>query len=84
MEIKHGRLSMAAFLGVITTYSGLRFPGYLSLAEEIKFSDIPGGAISSWAVRALVFFFMLCFGHANAVAPPRLVRPPSEFPHSLT
>merc|ERR1719364_213825 len=49
MEIKHGRLSMAAFLGVITTYSGMRWPGYLSQVEEIKFSDIPGGAISSWA-----------------------------------
>jgi len=49
MEIKHGRLSMAAFLGVITTYSGARWPGYLSQVEEIKFSDIPGGAISSWA-----------------------------------
>ena len=52
MEIKHGRLSMAAFLGVITTYSGLRWPGYLSTSENIKFEDIPGGAISSWAVRA--------------------------------
>jgi len=49
MEIKHGRLSMAAFLGVITTYSGIRFPGYLSEAEQIKFTDIPGGAIASWA-----------------------------------
>jgi len=49
MEIKHGRLSMAAFLGVVTTYSGARWPGYLSQVEEIKFSDIPGGAISSWA-----------------------------------
>jgi hypothetical protein len=49
MEIKHGRLSMAAFLGVITTYSGLRWPGYLSTSEDIKFSDLPGGAISSWA-----------------------------------
>jgi len=49
MEIKHGRLAMAAFLGVITTYSGARWPGYLSKVEEIQFSDIPGGAISSWA-----------------------------------
>eukprot|EP00326_Haptolina_ericina_P009293 CAMPEP_0181225402 /NCGR_PEP_ID=MMETSP1096-20121128/31669_1 /TAXON_ID=156174 ORGANISM="Chrysochromulina ericina, Strain CCMP281" /NCGR_SAMPLE_ID=MMETSP1096 /ASSEMBLY_ACC=CAM_ASM_000453 /LENGTH=270 /DNA_ID=CAMNT_0023318605 /DNA_START=45 /DNA_END=857 /DNA_ORIENTATION=- len=66
MEIKHGRLSMAAFLGVITTYSGLRFPGYLSLAEEIKFSDIPGGAISSWAALPtsawiqIVLFISFC------------------------
>merc|ERR1719258_967071 len=49
MEIKHGRLAMAGFLGVVTTYSGLRWPGYLSTSEEIKFSDLPGGAISSWA-----------------------------------
>jgi len=57
MEIKHGRLAMAAFLGVIVTYSGIRFPGYLSLTDGIpqsgapalKFEDIPGGAISSWA-----------------------------------
>jgi light-harvesting complex I chlorophyll a/b binding protein 1 len=49
MEIKHGRMAMAAFLGVITTYSGMRWPGYLSTAENIKFTDIPGGAIASWA-----------------------------------
>lgn len=66
MEIKHGRLAMAAFLGVITTYSGLRFPGYLSLAEEIKFSDLPGGAISSWAALPtsawlqIVLFISFC------------------------
>jgi len=59
MEIKHGRLSMAAFLGVITTYNGIRFPGYLSKAEGIKFSDLPGGAISSWAALPTAAWFQI-------------------------
>merc|ERR1712046_55127 len=48
MEIKHGRLAMAAVVGVLTTEAGIRFPGYLSVSQDIKFSDLPGGAISSW------------------------------------
>merc|ERR1719482_745224 len=66
MEIKHGRLAMAAFLGVVTTYSGARWPGYLSKAEGIKFSDLPGGAISSWAALPtaawiqIVLFVSIC------------------------
>ena len=59
MEIKHGRLSMAAFLGVITTYSGLRWPGYLSTSMDLKFSDIPGGAISSWAALPAAAWFQI-------------------------
>merc|ERR1719316_328852 len=42
IEIKHGRLSMAATLGVIVTEAGIRFPGYISLSEDIKFADVPG------------------------------------------
>jgi len=66
MEIKHGRLAMAAVAGVLTTYSGIRFPGYLSTAQNIKFSDIPGGAIASWAALPaaawfqIVLFITLC------------------------
>jgi len=59
MEIKHGRLAMAGFLGVVTTYSGIRFPGYLSKAEEIKFEDLPGGAISSWAALPTAAWFQI-------------------------
>jgi light-harvesting complex I chlorophyll a/b binding protein 1 len=47
MEIKHGRAAMLGFLGVITTESGLRFPGYLSPSADLKFSDMPGGALAS-------------------------------------
>lgn len=49
MEIKHGRFAMAAVLHVVLTEAGIRWPGYLSLAEDIKFSDMPGGTIASWA-----------------------------------
>ena len=59
MEIKHGRLSMAAFLGVITTYSGLRWPGYLSTSMDLKFEDIPGGAIASWAALPAAAWFQI-------------------------
>jgi light-harvesting complex I chlorophyll a/b binding protein 1 len=42
MEIKHGRIAMLATLGVIVTEAGIRFPGYISLSQDLKFSDIPG------------------------------------------
>merc|ERR1719434_407576 len=42
IEIKHGRLSMAACLGVIVTEAGVKLPGYISFSQDIKFSEIPG------------------------------------------
>merc|ERR1719486_1214844 len=42
IEIKHGRFSMAATLGVIVTEAGIRFPGYISIDQDLKFSDVPG------------------------------------------
>jgi light-harvesting complex I chlorophyll a/b binding protein 1 len=49
MEIKHGRFAMAACLHVFLTEAGIRWPGYLSIAEDIKFTDMPGGTWASWA-----------------------------------
>jgi light-harvesting complex I chlorophyll a/b binding protein 1 len=59
MEIKHGRLAMAGFLGAITTYSGIRFPGYLSVEKNILFSDMPGGPIASWAALPTAAWFQI-------------------------
>merc|ERR1719387_2434274 len=38
IEIKHGRLSMAATLGIIVTEAGLKLPGYISYSQDLKFS----------------------------------------------
>lgn len=42
IEIKHGRLAMAATLGVITTEAGVRLPGYLSYSQDLPYADVPG------------------------------------------
>ena len=49
LEIKHGRIAMLACLGIFTTEAGFRWPGYLSKSLDLKFSDIPGGALDSYA-----------------------------------
>jgi len=42
LEIKHGRISMAACLGVIVTEAGIRLPGSLSISQGISYADMPG------------------------------------------
>jgi len=46
IEIKHGRLAMAATLGVIVTEAGIRFPGYLG--GGLDFADVPGSLGGAW------------------------------------
>lgn len=46
-ELKHGRIAQLAFLGNIVVLSGMRFPGYLSNSENIKFSDLPNHGIEA-------------------------------------
>ena len=42
VEIKHGRIAMMATLGYIAQET-VDFPGYLSISQNIKFSDVPNG-----------------------------------------
>jgi hypothetical protein len=42
VEIKHGRISMLAVLGHITTTGGVHFPGNVDMSG-LKFSDVPDG-----------------------------------------
>ena len=71
LEIKHGRIAMLATLGVITTEAGFRWPGYLSKSLDLKFSDVPGGALDSYAavpalgwlqIVGFVIFLELAYG----------------------
>merc|ERR1711878_162976 len=52
IEIKHGRVSMLACIGYIVP-EYVRFPGYLSPSEGIKFSDVPNGLGALSKVPAL-------------------------------
>ena len=47
MEIKHGRAAMLGFLHVIAIEAGVRMPGYLSVSQDLKFSDVPAGCFAS-------------------------------------
>jgi light-harvesting complex I chlorophyll a/b binding protein 1 len=77
MEIKHGRIAMAACLHVYITEAGIRWPGYLSFAEDIKFSDMPGGTIASWAALPnlawlqIVLVFALLDNSVNGQDPTK-------------
>merc|ERR1719245_2118286 len=69
---------MLAFLGHLVTSLGIRFPGYLSTTEDIKFEDIPAGlgAVAKIPSAGLLQIFLLCgflelsgFKRAEGAAP---------------
>merc|ERR1719331_3516980 len=79
LEIKHGRIAMLACVGVITTEAGIRFPGYLSKSLDLKFADVPGGALDSYAavpvlgwfqIVAFVSFLELAYGAVDPKKEP--------------
>lgn len=60
VEVKHGRIAMAATTGYIAQ-SCFRFPGYLSPSSELKFADIPNGIKGLAAVPPLGLAQILLF-----------------------
>jgi hypothetical protein len=65
-EIKHGRVSMLAFLGFITNYAGVRLPGDIDFSGT-SFESIPSGAAALSAVpkgglvQIIAFVYILEF-----------------------
>lgn len=60
VEIKHGRIAMAATTGYIAQEC-LRWPGYLSTSADVKFADIPNGIKGLAAVPPLGLAQILLF-----------------------
>merc|ERR1712176_1751073 len=52
VEVKHGRVSMLACIGYIVP-EYVRFPGYLSPSEDLRFADVPSGLAALSKVPAL-------------------------------
>lgn len=61
VERKHGRIAMMAMVGVLVHNADIEFPGYLSLSENLKFSDIPNGFKGIFAVPAAGLAQILAF-----------------------
>jgi hypothetical protein len=61
VELKHGRICQLAFLGYLTTWSGIRLPGSLG---DVPMADIPGGHDAVFKVPAFGLVQILCLAGA--------------------
>jgi len=74
VEIKHGRICMAAFIGMMVQELGYTFPGSLDLKGEVPFSSVMDNGMGFPALAAVPTFglvqILLFGGIAETVAMP--------------
>ena len=74
VEIKHGRISMAAFIGMMVQELGITFPGSLDLKGEVPFDSVLDNGMGFPALSAVPTFGLLQIvlfgGIAETVAMP--------------
>merc|ERR1712060_509582 len=74
VEIKHGRISMAAFIGMMVQELGITFPGSLDLAGDVPFSSVLDDGMGFPALANVPTFglaqILLFGGLAETVAMP--------------
>ena len=70
---------MLACTGIFTTEAGIRFPGYLSKSLDLKFEDVPGGPLDSYAavpalgwlqIVGFIIFLELAYGAVDPSKEP--------------
>merc|ERR1719199_796747 len=87
VEIKHGRICMVAFLGMTIGPNELIQPStaYLSVTENVRFSDIPGGIAAIDAVPGAGWaqIIALVGVHELTVAKQDYTKVPGEIPTFL-
>merc|ERR1712167_145388 len=71
VEIKHGRISMIAFVGMMVQEAGITFPGYIDIDQKIAFADIGTGfeALQNIPTFGVVQILIFC-GLSELVAAP--------------
>merc|ERR1711979_156284 len=68
VEIKHGRISMLAFLGMMVQELGVTFPGSLDLAGDYPFTDVLKDGMGFPALGNIPTFGLVQIGIFGAAA----------------
>eukprot|EP00543_Licmophora_paradoxa_P001441 CAMPEP_0202458030 /NCGR_PEP_ID=MMETSP1360-20130828/20423_1 /ASSEMBLY_ACC=CAM_ASM_000848 /TAXON_ID=515479 /ORGANISM="Licmophora paradoxa, Strain CCMP2313" /LENGTH=205 /DNA_ID=CAMNT_0049078347 /DNA_START=23 /DNA_END=640 /DNA_ORIENTATION=+ len=79
VEVKHGRIAMAATLGMLTQQN-YHFEGYLSPSADLKFADIPNGLGALSAVPLIGWVQMaVVIGAHEVLIKQREGKKPGDF-----